>query len=60
MRFSKAIIVVMVIFTVLFTIRVLDIFERTGMEPVTLIVSVFGVVAAEFKLLSLIKKWESE
>lgn len=55
-RFSKFIIVLVILLNVMFTSAVLFVFLKTGSEPVTLIASWFAFTTGELLTLSSIKK----
>ena len=55
-RFSKRIVVLVVLMNVFFTAAVLYIFLKVGNEPTTLIMSWFGFTTGELWMLSSIKK----
>lgn len=54
-RTSDVVLVIMTILLILFTIRVLNIVETTGVEPGILIGSVFGAALGEAGILGWIK-----
>lgn len=54
-RTSNVVLVIMTILLILFTIRVLNIVEATGVEPGILIGSVFGAALGEAGILGWIK-----
>lgn len=60
MKFSKKVITSMLVFLVLFTIAVLFISFKTGSEPSSLVVSVFGFCGIEGGCLALIKSAEAK
>ena len=60
MKFSKAIVSLVILLNATFTIAVLYIFYRTGLEPVTLIGAWFGFTTMELWALAGIKKREIE
>ncbi len=60
MKFSKAIVALVIALNVFFTVAVLFIFYRTGIEPVTLIGCWFGFTTVELWALAGIKKREIE
>lgn len=55
-RFSKFIVILVVLLNILFTAAVLYIFMRTGSEPMTLIGCWFAFTTGELWMLSSIKK----
>lgn len=60
MKFSKAIVTLVVLLNAAFTIAVLYIFYRIGTEPMTLIGAWFGFTTVELWALAGIKKREIE
>lgn len=54
--FSKVIIIAVIIGNILFTLKILDIFERTGAEPAALISAWFVFTTGELSILGIIKK----
>lgn len=54
--FSKIIIILVVVANVIFTIKILDVFERTASEPAALIVAWFAFTTGELSILGMIKK----
>ena len=58
MKFSKAIVSLVIILNAAFTVAVLFIFYRVGAEPVTLIGAWFGFTTVELWALAGIKKRE--
>lgn len=54
--FSKVIIIAVIIGNILFTLKILDIFEKTGAEPATLIGAWFVFTTGELSILGMIKK----
>lgn len=60
MRFSKAIVALVVLLNAAFTVAVLFIFYRIGTEPTTLIGAWFGFTTVELWALAGIKKREIE
>lgn len=58
MKFSKAIVSLVIILNAAFTVAVLFIFYRVGTEPVTLIGAWFGFTTVELWALAGIKKRE--
>lgn len=56
MKFSKAIVAIIIIANVIFTIAVLAIFVTVGNEPMTLIAAWFAFTTGELWVLSGIKK----
>ena len=60
MRFSKAIVSLVILLNAAFTVAVLYIFYRVGMEPTTLIGAWFGFTTVELWALAGIKKREIE
>ena len=54
--FSKVIIIAVIIGNILFTLKILDIFEKTGAEPATLIGAWFVFTTGELSILGIIKK----
>ena len=60
MKFSKAIVSLVIILNAAFTVAVLYIFYRVGMEPTTLIGAWFGFTTVELWALAGIKKREIE
>lgn len=54
--FSKIIIIAVIIGNILFTLKILDIFEKTGAEPATLIGAWFVFTTGELSILGMIKK----
>ena len=54
--FSKVIIVAVIIGNILFTLKILDIFEKTSAEPATLIGAWFVFTTGELSILGMIKK----
>ena len=59
-RFSKSIITILLVLLVMFIAYVLDIFARTGQEPVALIAMVGGFAAGEFGLMAWLRRSEIE
>jgi flagellar basal body-associated protein FliL len=55
-RFSKFIVILVVLLNILFTAAVLYIFMMTGSEPITLIGAWFAFTTGELWMLSSIKK----
>lgn len=60
MKFSKKIIVAIVLMNVTFTAIVLWLFYRTGSEPMSLIAAWFGFTTVELWSLASIKKTEAK
>jgi hypothetical protein len=60
MKFSKAIVSLVILLNAAFTVAVLYIFYRVGMEPTTLIGAWFGFTTVELWALAGIKKREIE
>ena len=60
MKFSKAIVSLVILLNAAFTVAVLYIFYRVGMEPITLIGAWFGFTTVELWALAGIKKREIE
>lgn len=60
MKFSKAIVSLVILLNAAFTVAVLYIFYRVGMEPTTLIGAWFGFTTIELWALAGIKKREIE
>ena len=60
MKFSKAIVSLVILLNAAFTVAVLFIFYRVGMEPTTLIGAWFGFTTIELWALAGIKKREIE
>jgi hypothetical protein len=60
MKFSKAIVSLVIALNVFFTIAVLFIFYRVGVEPTTLIAAWFSFTTVELWALASIKKREIE
>lgn len=60
MKFSKAIVSLVIILNAAFTVAVLFIFYRVGMEPTALIAAWFGFTTVELWALAGIKKKEVE
>jgi len=60
MKFSKAIVALVILLNAAFTVAVLFIFYRIGTEPVTLIGAWFGFTTVELWALAGIKKREIE
>ena len=60
MKFSKAIVSLVIILNAAFTVAVLFIFYRVGTEPTTLIGAWFGFTTVELWALAGIKKREIE
>jgi len=60
MKFSKAIVSLVILLNAAFTIAVLFIFYRVGMEPTALIAAWFGFTTVELWALAGIKKREIE
>lgn len=54
--FSKCIIVFVIVANVVFTVKVLDLFEKTASEPATLITVWFAFTTTELLALASIKK----
>lgn len=54
--FSKIIIILVVVANVIFTIKILDVFEKTASEPAALIVAWFAFTTGELSILGMIKK----
>lgn len=54
--FSKVIIVAVIIGNILFTLKILDVFEKTSVEPAALIVAWFAFTTGELSILGMIKK----
>jgi hypothetical protein len=60
MKFSKAIVALVIALNVFFTVAVLFIFNRTGAEPTALIAAWFSFTTIELWALAGIKKKEVE
>lgn len=60
MKFSKAIVALVILFNAVFTIAVLFIFYRIGTEPTALIAAWFSFTTGELWFLAGIKKKEME
>ena len=60
MKFSKAIVSLVILLNAAFTVAVLFIFHRVGMEPTALIAAWFGFTTVELWALAGIKKKEME
>ncbi len=60
MKFSKAIVTLVVLLNTVFTVAVLVIFNRTGAEPTALIAAWFSFTTIELWALAGIKKKEVE
>lgn len=60
MRFSKAIVALVIFLNAAFTVAVLYIFYKIGMEPTTLIGAWFGFTTVELWALAGIKRKELE
>jgi len=60
MKFSKAIVSLVILLNAAFTVAVLYIFYRVGVEPTTLIGAWFGFTTVELWALAGIKKREIE
>lgn len=60
MKFSKAIVALVILLNVAFTLAVLFIFYRIGAEPTALIAAWFGFTTVELWALAGIKKREIE
>lgn len=60
MKFSKAIVALVIALNVFFTVAVLFIFYRVGVEPTTLIAAWFSFTTVELWALASIKKREIE
>ena len=60
MKYSKRIVLLIIILNVLFTIGVLAVFYHTGNEPSVLVGAFFGFTTGELWLLSGIKKKKIE
>lgn len=58
MRFSKRVIVSMLVFLLIFTIAILYVHLKTGNEPSTLVTAVFAFCSFEGGYLALIKSVE--
>lgn len=58
MRFSKKIVISLLVLLVIFTAAALYAFIKTGTEPVVLIGSVYGAVTGEWWMLSSLRKSE--
>ena len=58
MKFSKAIVSLVILLNAAFTVAVLFIFYRVGVEPTTLIAAWFGFTTVELWALAGIKKRE--
>jgi hypothetical protein len=58
MKFSKAIVTLVILLNVVFTTAVLYVFLRIGSEPVTLIGAFFAFTTGELWMLSKIKRAE--
>lgn len=54
--FSKVIIIAVFVSNILFTLKILDIFEKTGAEPAALIGAWFVFTTGEVSILGIIKK----
>lgn len=54
--FSKIIIILVVVANVIFTVKILDVFEKTSSEPAALIVAWFAFTTGELSILGMIKK----
>jgi hypothetical protein len=59
-RFSKFIVVLVILLNVIFTTGIFYVFTKVGSEPSTLIVSWFGFTTAELWSLSKIKRGENK
>ncbi len=59
-RFSKFIVVLVILLNVIFTTGIFYVFTKVGNEPSTLIVSWFGFTTVELWSLSKIKREESK
>lgn len=59
-RFSKFIVVLVILLNVIFTLGIFYVFTKVGSEPSTLIVSWFGFTTAELWSLSKIKREENK
>lgn len=59
-RFSKFIVVLVILLNVIFTTGIFYVFTKVGSEPSTLIVSWFGFTTAELWSLSKIKREENK
>jgi hypothetical protein len=60
MKFSKAIVLLVILLNAAFTVAVLFIFYRVGVEPTTLIAAWFSFTTVELWALAGIKKREIE
>ena len=58
MKFSKAVVALVIALNVIFTVAVLFVFFRIGSEPVTLIAAFFAFTTGELWFLAGIKKRE--
>ena len=59
-KFSKFIVIFVIIMNVMFTLLVLDVVVKTGVEPSTLIASWFAFTTGELWMLSSIKKTKTK
>ena len=60
MRFSKAIVALVIVLNVAFAAAVLYVFLRTGAEPTALVVAFFSFTVGELFALAFLKKKELE
>ena len=60
MKFSKAIVIAVVVLNILFTAAVLAVYWHTGSEPAALIAAWFAFTTGELWMLSSIKKTETK
>ena len=59
-KFSKKIVVLVIVMNIIFTLKVFDVFQNTGSEPMTLVGAWFGFTTVELWSLSKIKRNEDE
>lgn len=60
MKFSKVIVVVVVVLNILFSAAVLAVYWHTGSEPAALVAAWFAFTTGELWMLSCIKKTETK
>ena len=55
-QFSKVMVLLIIIMNIWFTVAVLSVFAKTGVEPTSLVVAFFGFTTGELWLMATIKK----
>ena len=59
-KFSKAIVILIILLNIAFTLAVLYIFLKTGLEPTSLVIAWFAFTTGELWALSKIKREEEK